>query len=87
MKLKGEVHDLSGQLQSALDHIHNLFVDLATTRSLLDAQMRRQQNNGGASTSKGQTRPIWWSMLQGKGKKTPSIADSKKAPSRGPSLS
>ena len=36
-KLKGEVQDLNVQLQAALDQIHKLSVDLATTRSLLDA--------------------------------------------------
>ena len=44
-KLKGEVQDLSVQLKTALDQIHNLSVDLAATRSLLDvrAQPRSQQ--------------------------------------------
>ena len=36
VKLKGEVQDLTVQLQAALDQIHKLSVDLATTRSLLD---------------------------------------------------
>ena len=42
-KLKGEVTDLNVQLQAALDQIHKLSVDLATTRSLLDAGGRPQQ--------------------------------------------
>ena len=82
MKLKGEVQDLSEQLQSALDQIHNLSVDLATTRSLLDAGSRRQHGDSGPSTSKGQKWPGLGAAGY-KGKKTPSLASSsKKAPSR-----
>ena len=36
--LKDEVQELSQRLGSALDQIQKLTVDLATTRSLLDAQ-------------------------------------------------
>ena len=82
MKLKREVRDLSEQLQSALDQIHNLSVDLATTRSLLDAGSRRQHGDSGPSTSKGQKWPGLGAAGY-KGKKTPSLASSsKKAPSR-----
>ena len=50
--LKGEVQELSQQLGSALEQIQKLFVDLATTRSLLDVQVKeRQAANAGASTS------------------------------------
>ena len=84
-KLKGEVQDLSAQLQAALDQIQNLFVDLATTRSLLDAgakpKGRQHDDDGGASTSKGQK----WVKLEivlNKGKETPSLTSSKKTPSR-----
>ena len=90
VKLKGEVQDLSARLQAALDQIQNLSVDLATTRSLLDAgtkpQGRQQKDDGGASTSKGQK----WVKLEivlDKGKKTPSRAGSEGASSKGPSIS
>ena len=89
VKLKGEVQDLTVQLQAALDQIHKLSMDLATTRSLLEegGRPRQQQpqqpqqqkhDDGGASTSKGQK----WVKLETvldtymKGKKTPSLADS-----------
>lgn len=82
---KRKVQTLSKQLQVALDQIHNMSVDLVTTRSLLDARPRRQQDDGRANTSKGQKS---WSMAsdpkQEKGKKTPSLASNRKAPSRGP---
>ena len=77
VKLKGEVQDLSAQLTTALDRIHNMSMDLATIWSLLDAeaQVRRQQDAGGASTSKGQIGPTLWSML--KVKMIPSVAGSR----------
>ena len=50
--LKGEVQGLSQQLESALERIEKLSVDLATTRSLLDAQVQdRKASATGASTS------------------------------------
>ena len=75
------------QLKATLDQIYRMSMDLATTRSLLDAeaQVRRQQDAGGASTSKGHNTPTQWSMLQGK--KTPSMISCRKAPSRGLSIS
>ena len=45
IKLKGEVQDLSAQLQAALDQIQNLSVDLATTRSLLDAGTKQKEGS------------------------------------------
>ena len=81
-KLKGEVKDLSAQLQAALNQIHNLSIDRATTRSLLDAGSRRQHGDSGPSTSKGQKGPGLGATGY-EGKKTPSLAsNSKKAPSR-----
>ena len=94
VELKGEVPDLAVQLQATLDQIHKLLVDLATTRSLLEAggrprqqqpQQPQQQNHddGGASTSNGQK----WVKLETvldthmKGKKTPSLADNDRVPS------
>ena len=66
---------MSQRLGSALDQIQKLTVDLATTRSLLDAQDRdRQAANAGASTS---APAIAKSRIpaHAKGKKTPSRSD------------
>ena len=87
VKFKGEVQDLSGQLQSTLNQIHKLSIDLATTRSLLDPLPRRQQDDGGASTSKGQKWLVFGSNFIDKGEKRPSLASNRKAPFRGPSVS
>ena len=73
--LKEEVQELSQRLGSALDQIQKLTVDLATTRSLLDAQDRdRQAANAGASTSAPATATSRI-PAQAKGKKTPSRSD------------
>ena len=84
-KLKGEVQDLLAQLQAALNQIQNLSMDLATTRSLLDAgakpKWKQHMDDSGASTSKGQK----WVKLEialNKGEKTPSLTSSNKTPSR-----
>ena len=90
-KLKGEVQDLSVPLQAALDQINKLSVDLATTRSLLDAggrprqqqpqqpQQQKIHDGSGPSTSTGLKKPVLDAQM--KGKKTPSLADSDKVPS------
>ena len=89
-RLKGEAQDLSTLLKATLDQIHNIFVDLAAMRSLLDAkaQARRQQDAVEASTYKGQIdQPPWGTLstiftIARKGKKVPSEAHSRKAPNR-----
>ena len=89
VKLKGEVQDLSVQLQAALDQIQKLSVDLATTRSLFDTgaggrpfpqqppQQQQQQkvdDGAGPSTSTRKKKPKL--DAQKKGKKTPSLVGS-----------
>ena len=50
--LKGEVQSLSQELKAALDQIHDLSVNLATTRSLLDAAPQGREKETQAGTSR-----------------------------------
>ena len=73
--LTDEVHELSSQLESALEQIQKLTEDLTTTRSLLDVQdTNRQAANAGASTSALGTAKSRI-PTHAKGKKTPSRSD------------
>ena len=73
--LTDEVRELSYRLESALEQIQKLTVDLATTRSLLDVQDRdKQAANAGASTSAPATTKLRI-PAHVKGKKTPSRTD------------
>ena len=49
--LENKVQSLSQKLKAALDEIHNLFVDLVTTRSLYDAALKERQQESQAGTS------------------------------------
>ena len=91
--MQEKVAALSVELKVALDQIHDLSVDLATTRSLLDAAPQQKPVEGQAGTSGAPQTSEGHKPLQvplttdQKGKKTPSRASSRKTPSRCPSLS
>ena len=87
-----QVAALSAELKAALAQINDLSVNLASTRSLLDAVPQQKAAEGQAGTSQRQQTSIDQQPLQvlstaaQKGKKTPSRTSSKKAPSVCPSL-